>query len=212
VLVLLCSACGDEADEDEGGDAGAGTCAVAGRETDLCKVWVRRELSCSTPSPAQSEAMLLDLCQADWGGYSERVAPCFVAELGDCLASGCGSDDECYSDALVTYDPSLVDTELYDRCRTTPDAAGCEDVIRGFLRACLARADECDVFDDLCSSVAAMEQPYRADGEACLARSCAELEACFYAAMRDEARATQHDQGCDEYPQTMSSCSKGSPS
>lgn len=39
------------------------------------------------------------------------------------------------------------------------------------------------MFEDLCASIVTLKQPYRADGEACIARSCAEVEGCLYAAL-----------------------------
>ena len=53
----------------------------------------------------------------------------------------------------------------------------------GFLKACIERAHECSVFDDLCSSVVAMKQPYRGDAEACIGRSCTEMAGCLYTEM-----------------------------
>lgn len=156
-------------------------CEVAGRETDPCRVWVGWELACR--SQTEPEATLLAQCRAESGDYPNRVAPCFVAELGDCLATTCGSDDECYSDAIVANDPSVVDIDRYRACKGSSDDTGCDDLTAGFIKTCLARVDECDVWDDLCASIATLKQPYRAEGEACLARDCAEVEGCFYAAM-----------------------------
>ncbi|HET9957039.1 MAG TPA: hypothetical protein VFQ61_21230 [Polyangiaceae bacterium] len=132
----------------------------------------------------ESEEALLAKCHSDWGSYPERVASCFVGTLGECLAAGCeGDDDGCYTDALVAYDPSIVDIDSYEACRSSDDAAGCDDLTRGYLKDCLARTDECNVWDDLCASAVALKQPYRGEAEACLSRSCEELEACLYAAM-----------------------------
>jgi hypothetical protein len=173
---MACFSCSD----DEGQPKSA-ACDVAGRETDLCRVWVRRSIACATQTG--SEETLLAQCRSDWGDYPNRVAPCFVAEVGECLATGCGSDDQCYSDAIVANDPSVVDIERYRACTASATATGCDDLVIGFLKACLDRAHECSVFDDLCASIVAMKQPYRADGEACIQRSCGELEGCLYAAM-----------------------------
>ena len=95
----------------------------------------------------------------------------------------CEDDDLCLSDAIVANDPSVVDIDSYRACRASPANRGCDDLTAGFLKACIARANECDAFDDLCASIVAMKQPYRVEAEACLQRSCAELEGCFYAAM-----------------------------
>jgi len=98
------------------------------------------------------------------------------------MGTSCGSDDECYSDAIVANDPSVVDIERYRACKASSDGSGCDDLTAGFLEACFARAEERDVWDDLCATVATLKQPFRAEGEACLARDCAEVEACFYTA------------------------------
>jgi hypothetical protein len=161
---------------------------VAGRETDLCRVTVRAQIACDAAT--ESEETLLGQCRSRFEDYSNRVAPCFVAELADCLAKGCGSDDKCYSDAIVANDPSVVDIETYRACAhpvfgrdTTATPTDCDDPTAGFLKACIERAHECSVLDDLCSSVAAMKQPYRGDAEACIDRSCTEMAGCLYAAM-----------------------------
>jgi hypothetical protein len=156
-------------------------CDVAGRDTDLCRVWAKRRAACSTPS--ESEESLLAQCRADWGDYPNRAAPCFVAELGTCLAKDCGSDDKCYSDAIVANDPSVVDIDRYRACSASPTETGCDDLVVGFLAACLTRVHECSVFDDLCSAIVTMKQPYRGVGEACIELDCGEIEGCFYASM-----------------------------
>ena len=184
-LGLACASCG--------GDAAApkpAACDVAGRDTDFCRVSVRRELACSTST--ESEEALLAQCRTRLEDYPNRVAPCFVAELGECLASGCEGGDKCYTDAIVANDPSVVDVERYRACSepvfgrettASPIATGCDDLPVGFLKACIERAHECSVLDDLCSSVVAMKQPYRGESEACLERSCTELAGCLYTAM-----------------------------
>ena len=165
----------------QGGAAQDSACDVAGRETDVCRVWVKRRIACSAST--DPEDTLLTDCRAHFEDYPNRVAPCFVAELGECLATGCGSDDQCYTDAIVANDPSVVDIERYRACNASDMATGCDDVVVGFLKECLERAKACSVFDDLCASIVTMKEPYRSDGEACLERSCTELEGCLYAAM-----------------------------
>jgi len=182
VLALSCVSCSDpEETPKSGAPNDAAACEVAGRDTDVCRVWVKRTLACSAPT--ESEATLLAQCRSDWEDYPNRVAPCFVAELGECLARDCGSDDICYTDAIVANDPSVVDIDRYRACTASTTATGCDDLVVGFLKDCLARAHECSVFDDLCASIVTMKQPYRAQGEACLQRSCDELEGCLYASM-----------------------------
>jgi len=163
-------------------------CDIAKRETDLCRVTVRRQIACEAPT--ESEETLLGQCRSSLEDYPNRVAPCFVAELGDCLAKGCGSDDNCYTDAIVANDPSVVDIEIYRECtnpvfgrETTATPTGCDDPTAGLLKGCIERAHECSVLDDLCSSVVATKQPYRGDAEACLDRSCTEMAGCLYAAI-----------------------------
>src|SRR3954447_23988090 len=98
-LGLACFSCG--------GDAAApkpATCEVAARDTDLCTVAVRADMACE--SATESEEALIAQCRSRLGDYPNRVAPCFVAEWGTCLAMGCGNDDKCYSDAIVANDPS----------------------------------------------------------------------------------------------------------
>ena len=182
-LGLVCFSCGT-AD-----DAPTPTaCDVAGGETDLCRVTVRRQSACEAPT--ESEETLLGQCHSSLGDFPNRVAPCFVAQLADCLEKGCGSDDNCYSDAIVANDPSVVDMDTYRACphpvfgrETTATPTGCDDPTAGFLKACIERAHECSVLDDLCSSVVTMKQPYRGDAEACVDRSCTEMAGCLYAAM-----------------------------
>lgn len=164
------------------------TCDVAGRETDLCRVEARRQIACSEST--ESEETLLAQCRARLEDYPNRTAPCFVAELGECFATGCGDDDKCYSDAIVANDPSVVDIERYRACtkpvfgrETSSTTAGCDDLPVGTLKACIDRAHECSTLDDFCSSIVAMKQPYRSAGEACVARGCDEFEGCLYAAM-----------------------------
>jgi hypothetical protein len=182
-LGLVCFSCGTTDVEPT-----PAACDVAGRETDLCRVTVSRQIACEAPT--ESEETLLGQCRSRLEDYPNRVAPCFVAELGDCLAKGCGNDDKCYSDAIVANDPSVVDIEAYRACtdpvfgrETTATPMSCDDPTAGFLKACIERAHECSVLDDLCSSVVAMKQPYRGDAEACIDRSCTEMAACLYAAM-----------------------------
>jgi len=182
---LACFSCASDTAKPE-----PSACDVAGRDTDFCRVSVRRELACSAPT--ESEDSLLAQCRSRLEDYPNRLAPCFVAELGECLAADCGSDDKCYTDAIVANDPSVVDIERYRACSqavigkettaSTP-AAGCDDLPVGFLKACLERAHECSVFDDLCAGIVTMKQPYRGEGEACIERSCGEMAGCLYAAM-----------------------------
>jgi len=153
---------------------------VAGRDTDLCRVWVQRSIACDAPT--ESEETLIEQCHADWEDYPNRVASCFVAELSDCAAN-CNNDDDCFSNAIVANDPSVVDIERYRACIDSPAATGCDDLTVGFLKECIERAHDCYVWDDLCASIVAMKQPYRAEGEACLARTCTEMEGCLYTAM-----------------------------
>ncbi len=162
------------------GGATAEACDVAGRETDVCQVWVNRKITCSAAT--ESEATLLAQCHTEMEDYPNRAAPCFVAEYSECLGTSCGSDDKCYSDAIVANDPSVVDIERYRACSASTPNTDCANLTAGFIKACLARVDECDVWDDLCASIATLKQPYRAEGEACLERDCAEMEGCFYAA------------------------------
>lgn len=179
VLGLACLSCDDD---DDDGPRQSTACDVAGRETDLCRIWVRREIACGTAT--QSEEELLARCRSDWTEYPSRVAPCFVAELGECLGAACEDDEDgCYMDALVANDPSVVDSSRYEACRTTEQATGCDDLPRGYLKECISRAQECKAFDDLCASTVALREPYRADAEACIARSCDDFEGCLYAAM-----------------------------
>lgn len=180
VLGLACLACGDDA-EGGGGETRSGSCEVAGRETDFCRLRVQRYLACDAVT--DSEQTVLARCRADWGEYTNRVAPCFVAELSECLTSSCDSDDACYTDAMVTYDPSLVDAELYWECREGDEEAGCDDLARGFLLECLTRARACDGSENLCVGAAVMKPAYRDQAEACLARPCEEFDACLYVAM-----------------------------
>jgi len=184
-LGLACSSCGSDAAAPK-----PTACDVAGRDTDVCRVSVRSELACS--GSTQSEDAPIAQCRTRLEDYPNRVAPCFVAELGECLASGCGSDDKCYTDAVVAYDPSVVDIERYRACEqplldrettASPVATGCDDLTVGFLKACIERAHECSALDDLCTSIVTLKQPYRSAGEACLERSCDELEGCLYAAL-----------------------------
>jgi len=183
VLGLVCFACGTSDAEPK-----PAACEIAGRETDLCRVMVRTQIACEAPT--ESEETLLGQCRSRLEDYPNRVAPCFVADLSDCLAKGCGGDDKCYSDAIVANDPSVVDIDRYRACsnpvfgrETTATPTECGDVTAGFLKACIERAHECSVLDDLCSSVVAMKQPYRGDAEACIDRSCIEMAGCLYAAM-----------------------------
>lgn len=183
VLGLACFSCGTSDVEPK-----PAACELAGRETDLCRVAVRRHIACEAPT--ESEETLLGRCRSSLEDYPNRVAPCFVAELADCLAKGCGGDDKCYSDAIVANDPSVVDIESYRACadpvfgrETTATPTGCDDLTTGFLKACIERAHECSVLDDLCSSVVAMKQPFRGDAEACIDGSCTAMEGCLYAAM-----------------------------
>jgi hypothetical protein len=182
---LACFSCGGDAAKPE-----PAACEVAGRDTDFCRVSVRRELACSAPT--ESEDSLLAQCRSRLEDYSNRLAPCFVAEMAECLASSCGSDDKCYTDAIVANDPSVVDIERYRACAhpvfgrettASPIVTGCDDVAVGSLKACIERAHECSVLDDLCSSIVVMKQPYRGAGEACIERSCGEMAGCLYAAM-----------------------------
>jgi len=165
----------------QGGAAQNSACDVAGRDADMCRVTVKRRIACSAPTEA--EDTLLAQCRAELEDYPNRLAPCFVAEFGECLATGCGSDDECYTDAIVANDPSVVDIERYRACIASGMATGCDDLPVGFLKACLERAHVCSVFDDLCAGIVTMKQPYRGEGEACLERSCDEMAGCLYAAM-----------------------------
>lgn len=184
-LGLACFSCGGDAAQPK-----PAACDVAGRDTDVCRVLVRSEIACSAPT--ESEETLLAQCRSSLEDYPNRVAPCYVAEMGECLAAGCESDDKCYTDAIVANDPSVVDIERYRACAepvfgwettASPIVMGCDDVAVGFLKACIERAHECSVLDDLCSSIVVMKQPYRGQGEACIQRSCGEIEGCMYAAM-----------------------------
>lgn len=182
-LGLGCLSCGSTAEEPK-----TEACEVAGRETDFCGVLAQQAIACSeSTEPAET---LIAQCHARLEDYPNRVAPCFVAELGDCLATGCGSDDKCTSDALVANDPSLVNMERYRSCadpkigrETSATETVCDDFVAGSLEACLDRTHECSVLDDLCTSLVAMKQPYRGNGEACIQGSCDELEGCLYAAL-----------------------------
>jgi hypothetical protein len=147
-LGLVCFSCGTSDAEPI-----SAACDAAGRETDLCRVTVRRKIACEVPS--ESEETLLGRCRSSLEDYPNRVAPCFVAELADCLATGCGSDDKCYSDAIVANDPSVVNIESYRACthpvfgrETTATPTGRDDPTAGFLKACIERAHECSVLDD----------------------------------------------------------------
>ena len=131
----------------------------------MCRIWVQQRISCE--APPESEETLLAQCRSEWEDYPNRVAPCFAAEYGECAPMECANDDMCYVKAIVANDPSVVNIERFRACTMPPPAPDCDDLPAGFLKACLDRVDECNVFDDLCSRIATLKQPYRSEGEAC---------------------------------------------
>ena len=118
----------------------------------------------------------LDECRTPLAEYERRVAPEFVVALDRCLETEC-DPERCAPEALLAYDPSVVDADAYSRC--VEDGTDCAQAVRGLLAECLERLDVCDLLDDICLDVMAMHDVYRDQLPTCLEGECADMAACI---------------------------------
>lgn len=172
LTVGLCIACGDDGaaagmggrsvDGGAVGDGGAGAAVLptpgvgqGGASRRQCGAWLNWATRCG---------METDYYQTCLDGPWDSVQPAYIDATTTCFATlSCeASDDQCTDQGLTALGidaMSAADDALWNSCH--------------------ARADMCDVSEDLCLAVLVYTAEARVSAEACLAGSCADLEACL---------------------------------
>jgi len=150
-LALGMFACGDDGDGGDG-DAGGEPSSVASPE---CEALCEKAKTCDDAS---------DLCGPSWCADSfDHLRTEIRAGLLSCSEAKdpfCQAElDECLGQALA--------------------AAPQRDADVAFQTACLQRSGECSFSFELCALGLFFDEAILADAEACLAKPCAEVEACL---------------------------------
>lgn len=174
IATLLCVACSPERSSDAHASSVPEECSTTPL---LCDATASYEVRCGNAGFERSQAQAE--CRERTGDFEERLDPCFVRAYADCLdAAACGELDACFGKAVAVVDPTSVDSDALAACDAGEESA-CDRVTSGVLRECLDRAMECSTWDDPCTNLIILQEPYRSRAESCLAGPCEQLADCL---------------------------------
>jgi hypothetical protein len=162
-----------------GGQSCTGAVAPDGRM--FCDVMADYSVHCEGATRQDA----LSYCQQERAPHQDRIDCRFVEPWGACLdTAACDAGlEDCFTEALLAFDPTLVGFAAARQCAETGDCP--DELPDDLLRDCVVRMQECDGWDDLCTNAIILQEQYKSQLAPCLAQPCEQVESCVAALTGD---------------------------